>query len=474
MPAFSVAPSGRVRFSGDVGTAVDPLAYLQVAFDGDSGDGQDALTPSVEFGRRIDVDGDGIDETPVASDQTVHVRDDIRFTASHTKGDEQVAGRARPANFATIAKALGNLTFTSTNGSFETSAGEKLSVGGTLSIATPVGTTTLGDVSALVFRVVADTLALVRRAAGIYLDPTGETHGDAGPSLSANAFDLTATNVELVGSGRTPRLGVPNPFDTATLQPLLGALPVSLPVFALRSNGRSLTAADFRFTDTEGALAEQVPFLVPTGASTSDLSGAFGPRRVPTSHSEIAAPWRLANPERLRALDVIARPTAERVTVARLEGAAVIDDRGLVSPPGTAVVSEARLDARDAEEAIRLYRKLFGEQDERAPQVRDVLQHALDSYLEINRARRVVGFELRRFVKNRPSTLIEAYTTLEDLDALFRYHRRLGLSPGEFRRIQRGWLATIKPEGISLDELAETIHPSRYVRGSDILDIFGE
>ena len=76
-------------------------------------------------------------------------------------------------------------------------------------------------------------------------------------------------------------------------------------------------------------------------------------------------------------------------------------------------------------------------------------------------------------MKNRPSSLLEAYSTLEALDSLFRYHRRLGLSPGEYRRIQREWLREIQPDGITLDELAEAIHPSRYVRGSDILDIFG-
>jgi hypothetical protein len=102
-----------------------------------------------------------------------------------------------------------------------------------------------------------------------------------------------------------------------------------------------------------------------------------------------------------------------------------------------------------------------------------VLQDALDRYLETTRARRVIGFELRRFVKNRPSTLLDAYATLDQLDALFRYHRRLGLSPGEYRQIQARWLASIQPQGITLDELSEAIHPSRYVRGSDILDIFG-
>ena len=30
-----------------------------------------------------------------------------------------------------------------------------------------------------------------------------------------------------------------------------------------------------------------------------------------------------------------------------------------------------------------------------------------------------------------------------------------------------------KEEAVTLDELSEAIHPSRYARGSDILDIFG-
>ena len=137
-------------------------------------------------------------------------------------------------------------------------------------------------------------------------------------------------------------------------------------------------------------------------------------------------------------------------------------------------VTESRLDARDVEAAIELYEGLFGADGERASDVRSTLQNALDRYLEETRVRRVIGFELRRFVKNRPSTLITAYDTLESLDLLFRYHRRLGLSPGEYRKIQREWLREIQPDGITLDELAETIHPSRYVRGSDILDIFGQ
>ena len=86
----------------------------------------------------------------------------------------------------------------------------------------------------------------------------------------------------------------------------------------------------------------------------------------------------------------------------------------------------------------------------------------------------MVGFEFRRYVNNRPSTQFEAYRTLQGLAALFRHHRRSGLTPAEYRGIQKTWIEDIKPEGIGLGELAEAIHPSRYVRGSDVLDVFGE
>jgi hypothetical protein len=274
----------------------------------------------------------------------------------------------------------------------------------------------------------------------------------------------------VIGRGRTPRFGLPDPFGAADQYAFLDRFAV----FANRPGGRELTAADFQFTASGGELADAVPFLVPTGASRCDLSGANGPVRIPTSTIALTNPPRLENPERMQELAIDARPTSEAIILARLKGAAIIDDRGLASDGESAIVTESRLDAQDAEAAIELYARLFGADGARAGHVRAVLQNALDQYLETHRAQRVVGFELRRFVKNRPSTLIEAYTTLEDLDALFRYHRRLGLSPGEFKRIQHGWLRKIQPDGIEIEELAETVHPSRYVRGSDILDIFGQ
>ena len=490
--SLAVGTTGKVRFAGNIGTATDRLDSFGVIFNGDSGTDNDPSAPNVEFGRRSDTDGDGIAETPVDSDQSIFTQDEIVFlavkdpTLAEASLPDSVEdlddidalfsdrdnglGRDHPANFATIGKASGDLTFDSAGGLFLAAPGEKLSVGGTLSIFVANAVAAFSDVSALSFQVDASQIGLLRRDAGVTLDAKGQTHRDGGPAIVANTLDFGGSTPSVIGHGRTPRFGLPDPFSASNALPFLDAFPV----FGLRPGGRSLTAADFQFAGGSGELAEQVPFLMPTGPSRSDLSGAHGPVRVPTSQAELADPMRLVDPDRLRALAVEARPMQRGVVLARLEGAAVIDDRGLASDGASAVVTESRLDARDAEAAIGLYDRLFGEQDERAAHVRDVLQNALDQYLEIHRAQHVVGFELRRFVKNRPSTLIEAYTTLEDLDTLFRYHRRLGLSPGEFKRIQRGWLEKIQPEGIALDELAETIHPSRYVRGSDILDIFGQ
>ncbi|MAG31092.1 MAG: hypothetical protein CL908_09410 [Deltaproteobacteria bacterium] len=471
---LSVATTGKAIFGGDIGSPSDPLAHLHLAFDSD----QSTRTPSAEFGLRQDIDGDGIDETPIDSDQQVFTRDEILFYAfefgtSMSPSDLSSAGRRRAVPFASVGKALGDLTFTITDGDFEVARGERISVGGALTIDVDDGDVVIGDISAIALTVIADSVGLLRRSSGVSNDLTGETQPDAGPAIVTNALvfrdtafnDLTPT---VVGRGRDPRFGFPSIADSA-----LPNWNRAFSFFEIKPSGQPLTASDFVFASADEQLLVQVPSWVPKGASRSDLSGASGPRVLPTPTRTIREPLTLAHPERLLALAVDARKTTHEVIRARLEGVAVIDDLALSADEEFATVTDARLDAKDAELAIELYEELFGPDGLRANEVREVLQNALDSYLETTRARRVVGFELRRFVKNRPSSLLEAYGTLESLDSLFRYHRRLGLSPGEFRRIQRSWLVAIQPDGIPLDELAETIHPSRYVRGSDILDIFG-
>ena len=466
--------------------------------------------PHVQFGRRIDVNNDGIAETPIDSDQTVWLLEDLLFAAyDFANGDLTTAiedgltaistlldlenfladlglGREQPTTFATIGKALGDLGFNLANGNFIMASGEKLSVGGTATINAFAsnGIVSLGDVSALgedtsacaldvakcglVVR--ASEIGLVRRRSGIELDRTGETQQDGGPSILANSIDFGIVAPRTIGSGRSFLFGLPNPFDIPNTPRFLD----NFPLFEIQPSGEPLDTGDFQFLFPAGEFADQVPSLRPTGASRSDLSGAFGPKVAPTPTRPIPEALEPKNVDQLLDLAVEAHPTPTAVRIARLDSAAVINDLGLPWDDESAAVTTARLDADDAEAAIALYEELFGPEGERSGEIREILQGALDGYLANTRARRVIGFELRRFVKNRPSTLLDAYKTLESLDVLFRYHRRLGLSPGEFRRIQKSWLRRIQPDGITLDELAEAIHPSRYVRGSDILDIFGQ
>jgi hypothetical protein len=309
----------------------------------------------------------------------------------------------------------------------------------------------------------------VRRDSALVLDQSGETRQDPGASISANTIDFGPVTPVAFGPGRGTRFGLPNPFDRANNPAFVGGFAL----FELKPSGGLYVPEDFRFEAKTGDLADQVPSLRPTGSSRSDLSGAFGPKIVPVSERQIPETLELQDSERLLEINIDAFDTPFSIRLARLEGSAVINDLDLPWDDTTVSVTIARLNADFADDAIAVYEELFGLEQERTDEVREILQGALDLYLATTRARRVVGFELRRFVKNRPSTLLEAYRTLELLDDLFRYHRRLGLSPGEFRIIQDDWLRRIQPDGITLDELAEAIHPSRYVRGSDILDIFG-
>ena len=477
---LTVRTSGRTVFEGDLGGTLpgEELAHLDILFDRDAPE-----AAHVEFGRREDLDGDGFAESPVDSGgQSVRVRDDIVFRV-----DSADARRTRSSLFATVGKAAGDLLLSSTNGNiffgaaadaaspngFVAGSGEKLSVGGTATLEARSGQVVLGDVSALSLAVTAPEIFLLRRSSETFTDLTGETQPDAGPSISANtlAFEDPSGSPlvpAIVGRGKTPIFGVVNPFD-----PALPAFLNGLSVFAVKPNGRPLEASDFRFRSGAPSDPSRIPVLPPLGPSRSDLSGAFGPVEVPTASLPVGEPSRLENPQRLRELGVDPIETPASVMRARVRGAAIIDDLGLRDETRFVRVSEARLDAADTEAAIALSQELFGLEGERSDEVRRILQEAIDQYLETTRARRVIGFELRRFVKNRPSTLFAAHQTLQSLERLFRYHRRLGLSPGEYRPIQAEWLRQIQPEGITLDELAETIHPSRYVRGSDILDIFG-
>jgi hypothetical protein len=213
--------------------------------------------------------------------------------------------------------------------------------------------------------------------------------------------------------------------------------------------------------------------LRPEGSTGADLTESLT-EPVPSPRLRAPFPWK-PETEPLAALGVAVRePTADELE-SWAEGAAIYDDvsGGSSRMGGIVLVAAPRLVAGEADESLEIYRKVFGQNGERAPYIRSVIARVIDDYLRETGARRVVGFELRRYLRNRPNSQLEAYLLLEELDALHRHHRSLGLAPAEYRHIQRRWLTEITPETISVDELAEVIHPSRYVRGSDVLDLFG-
>ncbi|MFK7896498.1 MAG: hypothetical protein AB8G23_11715 [Myxococcota bacterium] len=470
-----VASTGNVRIGGNVGTDPNPLDRFWAIFDSEERDATPTLTfdgagdQSVFTENDILVAAGDLTEGTLIDEIETEIGSVSTLAELETLSSDLELGRTRLSPFATIGKASGNLTLDTENGFVGVTSGERLAVGGDLLIDSGASFAQVGDVAAINLDIVAAAIGIVRRGSGTTSDRTGASQQDGGVAILANTIDFGGLTPLLVGRGSQPIFGVPDPFDLDN-QP---AFLQDFAVFEINPTGSDLDVDDFAFRTSADAFDGQVRTIQPGGASRSDLSGANGPVILPTPKAQLDEPARLRDPERLLALAVETREAASEVQLARLSGAAIINDLDLPTEEESTIVTASRLDASDAEAAFALYEELFGPEGEQAADVRAVLQDALDQYLETTRSRRVVGFELRRFVKNRPSTLLDAYATLEGLDSLFRYHRRLGLSPGEFRRVQSGWLRQIQPDGISLDELSEAIHPSRYVRGSDILDIFG-
>ncbi|MDP6978594.1 MAG: hypothetical protein QF570_08320 [Myxococcota bacterium] len=465
-------------FNGDITASDEADLTLNVreeaAFGGDidlvrDASGPDSvlrvnLDPSASELARVSFDAHG-------EDQTVRA-DRVEFFGTREADLDEDTGfvpdNARRSPTATIGKRSGDLSFEVA--SFRMAEGEKMSVGGALSIG-DVGTTyaALGDLSAVTIDVVADTIVLLLRKAGEYIGFDGQVRKDAGVDYVANTISLDG-EIELEGSGRAPSFGVSDPF--APNDELEGFI-----VAEIEPGGGEIRAEDFDRTFNGG-----LPDLHPEGATRDDYTSIYDARLydpgVVTAFATHLGDAPLSVQDALLSnIDIALETDRPEAVLARIEGAGIVDDVGgdLPSRADRRVrVSTSRILARDAREVSDRYLRLFGKDEEKADAVREVLQSALDDYLTDSGARRVLGFEFRRYLRNRPSSQFDAYLALEDLDALFSYHRKLGLTPGEYSRIQLRWLATIKPEGISLEQFAEAVHPSRFVRGSDILDVFGD
>jgi hypothetical protein len=308
-------------------------------------------------------------------------------------------------------------------------------------------------------------IEIQRRPAAPYRTRNGRFELDSGVDYVANNIDFDG-DIVLSGLGANPIFAVANPSSTPSWMNAFSVLDI-------QPSGLPITASYF-----DWAFGTPLRDLHPEGPSRDDISSIFFPEElVPSPNPWLRDNFIPYNEATLADLDVDARPTTPREFAGRMAGAAIIDDVGTnlgAWDHQLLAVADARLRGREAERAVAFYEQLFGPGGSRTAYLRATLQNALDQYVRTTGARRVVGFELRRYVKNRPSSQFAAYQALEDLDTLFAYHRDLGLTPGEYKPIQRSWLVDIKPEGITIEELAEAVWPSRYVRGSDVLDIFGD
>jgi hypothetical protein len=449
-----VAVRGQALLDGDVGVNSD-LELLRINFD-PTAVADAAQLPTLGLG------GDADGPTTIRA-STIEI-----LNAGDLEEDIEIAHVPRAALASTIFKKVGDLTIIADD--FSMGIGEKLSVGGNLSITarTPAGDghAALGDLSALEIRVDADTIEIQRRAPGEYIDANGIIQPDGGVDYVANLIDFVGP-IELTGAGANPVFGIPDPQSIPAWM-----LPFS--TFQSQANAELLTTANLAIPPDYLSLAD----LHPRGGSRDDPSTMFIESEVvPLPVAWVAAPWLPVNHASVEELGIDVQPMSVAEYMSQLRGATLIDDVGQGLTPGDGRplrVSDARIEGTEAARAVALLNDLLGPRRGRALRVRTALQNALDQYLRTSGARRVVGFELRRFVKNRPSSLFAAYKALEDLDLLFALHRGLGLTPGEYRPIQASWLKAIRPEGITTRELAEAIQPSRYVRGSDVLDIFGE
>ncbi|MGH0037703.1 MAG: filamentous hemagglutinin N-terminal domain-containing protein [Myxococcota bacterium] len=331
---------------------------------------------------------------------------------------------------------------------------------------------------------VAGTLALVapevhirRRDGGRMVQSSGAEVRDSGTQIVANNLEIETNNLVLVDEGRDPLFGLPDPLDAPdSLRGADGTL--VYPVAAINRSFAPIDGGDIRLKGTgvevagqEFGVFETFTLIKPEGPSAADLAADMyiippgTPQPMPVTFAAL-------DEAALETIGIGLRELDPGELASQREGAAIIDD---VRPPATPLrVASERLMADSTEAAALSYHRLFGERGDHAARIREVLQGALDDYRRDTRARRIVGFEFRRYVKNRPSGQFEAHQALLELDRLFHNHRNSGLSREEYRRIQARWLEAIKPEGITRDELSEAIHPSRYVRGSDILDIFGD
>jgi len=440
---LTLESAGTIRLKGNVGTRA-PLDLLQILLESNP-----AMDARLVLGRALAAPSDLF---------TIRTSGDLRVSREDDDDPKQPVVQGMG----------GSLALESDDGRVLLGPTVKLATLGALRIEShaPDGVVEVNDLA------VAGRLALAapqvrirRRQNGRMIRADWAEVQDSGTLIVSNGIDIQTDDLALSGKGRDPLFGLPDPLDApAFLRNPDGTL--TYPVAANNRQLEPIGRSDLLLSGTT-----LMVMLRPEGPRASDLA---------SDQLILPHPTRQPMPVVFAALDEAAldtvgialrSPTPLEIETQRGGEAIWNDVRPLEVPVH---VASRRLLAGPAEEAAAAYHQVFGENGENAPRLREILQSAVDHYRRDTRARRVVGFEFRRYVKNRPNSEFAAHQAMEALDRLFSSHRNSGLSVAEYRKIQAVWLDAIKPEGIDRDELSEAIHPSRYVRGSDILDIFGD
>jgi len=359
------------------------------------------------------------------------------------------------------------------------SNGEKLTALGTIDIDA-TGNVIVGDLTALNIEIDAHKLAVLKRTGGGVRDSGGNIHSDAGVDWIANTFALNTTDgmneVQQLGRGQRLVIG------TSGTPPSIGGVVIDAPLFAIKPNLGPLLSSELSYdidgSDPDDGSLNIAPYILdgrPRGPSAADLSDAIA-EVSPLPDTDAPHGDNIVEPDEFSQVGIRTRAATGREYAARAQNRGIYDDASQAwrSDRQVALITATRLDVPNAREAEHLFAEVFGSDMSKAGEIRTALGKAVADYQAHTGVRRVLGFELRRYLKNRPSTQFTAYQVLESLDQLFSAHRRSGMVPGEYAPIQRIWIEAITPDGIAPAELAEAIQPSRYVRGSDVLDVFGE
>ena len=378
------------------------------------------------------------------------------------------AGRG-PASSATIAKlGIGDLSFSATDGEFEMGAGEKLTVAGGLEISA-TSRAVLGDLAALEIDVSAPQIVINARPGAAVELPDGSMRVDDGVDFVANRIAFSSTPT-LKGGG-------PVSFGTPSGVAVNDAITESKVAILRRAvNGTPLVAQDL-LRPLQGATPFTDPLtgeVLPFQGRVLDLAASGPMWGDPSAEADVEwAPVSFRAEPLLSGANlasVSAKPPWAAELVRFLEcAAATRDDR--CTDPGS-LDSPSPLRSEAALRAVAFYTEVFGagpETDWRTGEVtesarlidaRASLQSLVDALLAESDGSTVSGAELAGYL-SETTAHPEARRQLQRLADLFDAMEHIQMPQAEITAAQRRLLAALSLQGLSPEELTDTLESFR-------------